>query len=116
MNAYFQQVVSFREDGPCGRRLWATVKIAIERHGWGLEVAKPRFDGRRQEMVVDGLPLLSGAQFTVDTGHDRIWPKPLLAKKSHAAADTGFKGGGGVWVWEVATPSQPPNLFEVWGR
>ena len=31
-----------------------------------LDVAEPRVDGRR-EIVVDGLPLFSGAQFAVDT-------------------------------------------------
>ena len=32
-----------------------------------LDVAEPRVDGRRLEIVVDGLPLFSGAQFAVET-------------------------------------------------
>ena len=32
-----------------------------------LDVAEPRVDGRRLEIVVDGLPLFSGAQLAVDT-------------------------------------------------
>ena len=31
-----------------------------------LDVAEPRVDGRRLEIVVDGLPLFSGAQLAVD--------------------------------------------------
>ena len=52
--------------------LWALrcaekLEALDQRDGQDLDVPEPRVDGHRLEIVVDGLPLFSGAQLAVDT-------------------------------------------------